>query len=198
MTYLEKYLTPEMMNLKDPYAIKILLAYFLRQINRPVTPQQLCEIATSDNVLNYFDYTQAVNSMVEGGAIELKEIDGVEYYILTELGKTGSYEFKSYIPRSFREKILSAGLTFFANQKNEQFVTVEVTELEKGANVHFECKDKNVTLISLDLFAPDLEQGNYLAEKIRQNPSPFYSKIVDFALENEEYKPDLSEIKEEI
>lgn len=196
MTNYDKYITPEMMNLKDPYAIKILLAYFLRQIDRPVTPNQLCEIATSNNVLNYFDYTQAVNSMVEGGAILVKNIDGEDYYVLSELGIMGSREFNSYVPKSFRDKILSAGLKFFAKLKNDQFVTVEVTKQERGANVYCECRDSDITLLSVNIFAPDMEQGELLADKIRQNPSSFYSKVIDYALGNEEYKPDLSKYQD--
>lgn len=197
MKKFEDYITPDMLSLKDPYAIKILIAFFLRQIERPVTPEQLCEIATSDAVLNYFDYTEALDAMLKSGAILLKEIDGQEYYVLSELGIEGSKEFNSFVPRVFRNRILSAGLKFFSKLKNEEFVTVEVQELQRGVNVFCECRDgeDGLKLMSLNLFAPDLEQGELLAEKIRENPSSFYSKIIDFAINNEEYKPDLSDYK---
>ena len=65
MDNFEKFLTPNMLSLTDSYAVKILICYFLKEIDRPVTPEQLTEIALSDGILNYFYYTEAMNSMLE-------------------------------------------------------------------------------------------------------------------------------------
>ena len=47
------YLNPEL-KLDDTYEIKILLAYFMWQLGRPITRDQLTEIATADRYVNYF------------------------------------------------------------------------------------------------------------------------------------------------
>ena len=64
MANFDRYVTPNMLNLTDSYAVKILICYFLRQINRPITPEQLTEIATADGVINYFVYTEAMNQKI--------------------------------------------------------------------------------------------------------------------------------------
>lgn len=196
MANFDKYVTPNMLNLTDTYAVKILICYFLKQINRPITPDQLTDIATNDGVLNYFVFMEAMNQMLESGTITIEERDGEEYYVLSEIARAGADDFKKIVPRSFRERILSSGLKFFAKLKNDRDVKVSVTEQNRGYAVNCICTDGTMVLMDLKLFAPDKEQANMLADKIMLNPSEFYGKILDFAVNNEEYKPDLKEVDE--
>lgn len=180
-------------NIDDIYAIKILLCYFLKKINRPVTPDQLLEIATGSNIVNYFSYNHAVSSMLEGGLIQLKEIDGEECYVLSEKGADGAEEFKTMAPITAREKLLAEGLKFFSKLKNDNMVNFEINETEKGCELRCVCSDNGVTLMDLSLFAPDVEHAEFIRKKIKQNPQAFYAKVMDYILENKEYVPDVSE-----
>ena len=89
-----------MMSLQDKYAIKILLCYFLRQINRPITPNQLAEIATADGIVNYFTYAETVEEMLRDEMMKLETVDEINYYIK----QTGDYNLSV---RELREKIKS-------------------------------------------------------------------------------------------
>lgn len=197
MSNYDKYITPNMLNLTDAYAVKILICYFLRQINRPITPMQLTEIATDDGILNYFVFTEAMNQLLEAKTVTLEEQDGEEVYVLSELAKFGADDFKKIVPKSFRDRILASGLRFFAKLKNSNDVKVSVSEQNRGFQVGISCTDGGLTLMDLKLYAPDREQADLLAEKIMQNPADFYAKVLDFALENEEYRPDVKEINYE-
>ena len=192
----EKYITPDMMNLTDTYAVKILICYFLRQINRPITPMQLTEIATDDGIVNYFVFTEAVNELLEAKTLTLEEQDGEQYYVLSELAKIGANDFKRMVPNSFRNKILSSGLKFFARLKNQNDVKISVSEQEKGCSVNILCTEGGLTLMDLRLYAPDREQAQLLADKIMLNPADFYGKVLDYALENEEYEPEAKEVND--
>ncbi len=192
MDSFEKFITPQMLSLKDSYAVKILICFFLNQINRPVTPNQLTEIATSGGIVNYFNYTEAITAMLEAGTIKIESIEGVEYYILSEMGKEGADSFKTIVPKSFRDKILVTGMKLFAKLKLEQDVICEIFEVKKGYAIECSCKDNDIILMNLQLFAPDLEQAKLIKEKILKNPIDFYGKVLDYALENEEYIPDIT------
>lgn len=194
MDAFDKFITPDMLTLKDSYAVKILICYFLDQINRPVTPQQLIEIATDDKIINYFYYTEAMNSLIENETILIENIDGAEYYVLSEKGKEGAQSFKSIVPKSFRDKILSSGLKLFSKLRIENDVKCEIQKLEKGFSVSCFCKDMDVVLMDLTLFAPDLEQAKLIKEKIMQNPTAFYGNVLDYVLDNKEYVPNIDEI----
>lgn len=192
MDTFEKFLTPNMLSLTDSYAVKILICYFLNEIDRPVTPVQLTEIATSDGILNYFYYTEAINSMLEAKTIELKNVDGVNYYFLTEMGKAGAESFKTIVPKSFRDKILSAGLKLFSKLKIEHDVKCEISKLEKGYSISCICNDNDIILMNMKLFAPDEEQAILIKEKIMLNPTEFYGKVLNYALDNEQYVPQIN------
>ncbi len=190
----DDYLTEDMLSLHDEMSVKILICYFLRQINRPITPTQLAEIATTDGTVNYFVYSSVVESMLESGMLSLEKNGDEEYYVLSEAARAGADSFKQQVPKRFRNKILSAGLKFFARLKNENDVKVTVSEQEKGYLVGITCQDCGLTLMDLKIYAPDEEQAKLLAEKIRLNPTDFYAKVIDIATENEEYQPEVKEV----
>ncbi len=193
MPNLEDFISTNMKNISEVYMIQILLAYFLNQINQLCTPNQLTEIATGEGIVNYFDYTAAITAMLENKTIELKEIGGTEYYVLTEKGSSGAENFKKQVPKSLRDKIYAAGLRLFAKLKNERDIIFDITENSRGYNVHCKCCDGDLVLMDINLFAPDEEQANYIKSKIQMNPTDFYCKVVDYIIENEEYVPRLSE-----
>ena len=195
MANYDKYITPNMLNLTDTYAVKILICYFLRQINRPITPLQLTEIATDDGIVNYFVFTEAMNQLLEAKTITIEEQDGEEYYVLSELAKLGADDFKRMVPKSFRDKILGSGLRFFAKLKNENDVKISITEQDKGCSVGVHITDGPLMLMDLKLYAPDREQAELLRDKIEKNPADFYGKVLDFALDNEDYKPETTEVE---
>lgn len=194
MANFDKFITPNMLSLTDSYAVKILICYFLQQIGRPITPNQLTEIATSDGTVNYFIYTEAIEQMLEAGTLTVEEEAGESYYVLSEAGRAGAEDFKKIVPKSFRDKILSSGLKFFAKLKNDNDVKVSVTEQGKGYLVNCICTDGGIKLMELKLYAPDAEQAHMLADKIMLNPTDFYAKVIDFASNNQEYEPDTKEI----
>lgn len=196
MNYYEKYLTPDMLNLNDTYAVKILICYFLRQINRPITPEQLAQIATGDGIVNYFVFSDAMNQLIEAKTVILEDSEGESHYILTGLARIGADGLGDMVPKRFRDRILSAGLKFFAKLKNENDVKVQIEEGERGCAVDVLCTDGELTLMQLKLYAPDRQQAQLLADKVVLNPADFYGKVLDFALENEEYEPEPTEVND--
>ncbi|MBR1739721.1 MAG: DUF4364 family protein [Ruminococcus sp.] len=180
-----------MKNVSEVYRVQILLAYFLNRINQLCTPNQLAEIATAEEIVNYFDYTAAISAMLENGTLELTEVDGTEYYRLTPKGEAGAETFKTQVSKSIRDKIYAAGLRLFAKLKNERDISFDITPQERGYNVHCRCCDGDIVLMDIDLYAPDEEQANFIRSKIQMNPTDFYCKVVDYIIENEEYVPSL-------
>ncbi len=192
----EKYVSPNMLNLTDIYAVKVLICYFLYQINRPVSPRQLTEIATGDGIVNYFFFMEAVSSMLETGMVSLEDTGDSEKYVLQEKGKRCAIEFKSIVPQSFRDRIMTAGIQFFTRLKNDNTLKIEIEEKKIGCMLHCTCNDANdVNLMQLSLFAPDKEQAELMKKRLMLDPSAFYSKVVDYLLENKEPVPQLPEDK---
>lgn len=189
----EEFISNDIKNISEVYQVQILLAYFLDQIDQLCTPNQLTEIATGEGVVNYFVYTEAVSIMLDNGTLELAEIEGTNYYRLTEKGKQGAEVFKRQVPKSFRDKIYAAGLRLFSKLKNERDISFDITKNDRGYNVHCRCCDGDLVLMDMTLFASDEEQANFIRSQIKMNPSDFYCKVVDYIIENEEYVPSVDD-----
>lgn len=180
-----------MLVLNDVYEAKILLSYFLYQIDRPCTPMQLVEICEASGVMDYFLYTEAITRMEESGIVERVDIDGTESLVLSDRGRDGAEDFKTMVPKSLREKILATGLMFFARLKNERDVTFETKEHGNGYLVRCCCKEGDTILMDISLYAPDQEQAELIKAKINANPSALYSQVMDYIIDNQEYLPDV-------
>lgn len=193
LDYSNLNITPDILNPTDIYEVKILLAYFLYQMDRPITPNQFTEIATGDGIVNYFMFSEAISEMIDNNTITLIEHEGTAYYVLTDKGKSGAQSFKKLVSKSVRDRIYAAGLRFFAKLKAERDVRFEILPYDKGYKVHCTCEDNGLILMDMTLFAPDKEQAEYIKSKIMMNPTDFYCKVMDYVIENEEYVPSIQE-----
>lgn len=174
------------LELKDSQAVKILLCYLLKKLDRPITTEQLYEIAVGSEIINYFFYTEAMDELIKNQTILKEKKDSQEYYVLAEKGKYTIDEFKQYVPKSFRDKLLTCALKFFAKLKRENEVKCEFVELKNGYYVECRILDVGDDLLNMKIFAPDLEQAKFIRDKIMLNPTDFYGKIMGFALFNVE------------
>lgn len=195
MSKFNEYLTPEL-KLDDTYEAKILVAYFLWQYARPITRSQLDEIFAAEGSVNYFLYAEAVEQMLQGGMILKTQLEDGEYYILSETAKKGANDFKRLVPKSIRDRILASGLRYFAKLKNDNDVKVEVTKNTFGYTVSCLCTEGDLVLMDMKLFAPDEEQAQMLADQISLNPTEFYARVIDYAIENKEYDPQPEEVSD--
>ena len=186
-------ISTEIYNPRDVFEVKILLAYFLSKIDRPVTPAQMLEIIRSDDCVSYFLYVEAVDQMMQNGTLALEEREGTEYYVLTEAGREGAEGFKKLVSKSVRDRIYASGLKLFAKLRAEREMNFDIVEQGSGYSVHCSLEDAGVTMLDLRLFAPDKEQAEFIKSKILMNPSEFYSRLLDYVIANEEYVPDLNE-----
>ncbi len=180
-------------NPRDVYEVKILLAYFLNRIDRPVTPAQMLEIIRSDDTVSYFLYVEAVEQMQKNGTLALVEKEGTEYFVLTDAGREGAEDFKELVSKSVRDRVYAAGLKLFARLRAESEMNFEITPLKNGCTVHCSLADGDVTMLDLSLYAPDAEQAEFIKSHILRNPAEFYSKLLDYVITNEEYVPNLNE-----
>ena len=183
LTKMSEYASPE---LKDVQTVKILICYLLYRIGKPVDTEQLYDISVSTEIINYFFYQDALDYLIKNDSIIIDNSEGKKNYVLTEKGKSCAKTLKNYVPKSYRDKIVVAALKYFAKLKYESEVKIEYIKLENGYYVHCRCLDLKDDLMDLKLFAPDLRQAKLIGERIMLNPTGFYSKILNFALENQE------------
>lgn len=179
--------------LKDLQSVKILICYLLYRINKPVDSEQLYDIAVTTEIINYFFYQDAIAYLINNGSIEVEAGENnSKLYVLTEKGINCAKTLRGYVKKSYRDKIVQAALKYFAKLKYENEVKIEYIALEKGYYIHLRCLDISDDLLDMKLFAPDKTQAEMIGKNIMKNPTGFYSKVLNIALNNEEeiFDPD--------
>lgn len=174
--------------LDEVYEIRILLCYLLKHCPRALTHDQLVEIATKNDIVNYFYLEDAISGLVSMEYATYDECDDKNsYYHLTEKGDEIAVEFRKYIPRALRDKILAEAAGHFAKINHDKEVKCDIKKLESGGfEVHFILLSENCTLADVKLFAPDASQANYFKNKISDNASEFYLSILNNLLDGYE------------
>lgn len=173
--------------IRDTDSAKLLICYLLKKMEKLIEAGQLYDIAVGSGIINYFCYNDAIEILLKNETIETVTNDsGRECYRNTEKGIIYAKSFRTYVPKSCREKIIRTAVRYFARLKLANEVKIEYIELKKGYHVHFRCLDIGDDLLDMKIFAPDLNQAHFLGEKIMRNPVGFYAKVVENALDNEE------------
>ena len=177
--------------LNSVHSVKILLCYILDKLNRPVTENQLRMIAEDSGIINYFFLADAVEELITNGSVTVspsQSADGSEERCLslTEKGRLGSEYFNRSIPLVFRKTLLQAAFAFFIKEQNEGICRCHVEDTSEGCIVSFKLSDTGFDLIDMNFYAPDRQQGEMIAEKIKANPSGAYKHILGYLLDNTE------------
>lgn len=183
-------------NFADPemtsvHSVKVLLCYLLSKLDRPVSEEQLLEIAEDSGVINYFYLSEAVEELLKTGAVSAEASENGRIFRIEEKGRLGSEYFNRYIPMTFRRSILSSAYSFFAKIRRENECRCEIVPADNGYSVSFSIGDGSPELMRLSLYAPDEEQAEHIAEKIKRNPTQFYQNVIRLVLENPEEETEI-------
>ncbi len=171
------------------HSVKILLCYLLNKLNVPITHDELLEIISDSEIINYFYFTDAVTVLAETGAIIVSEKDGKKVYTIGEKGKMSAEFFADNVPGIFRERLMTAALRYMSVKRRNAIVDNTITDAPNGCYLNTVIKDSGFDLLKMSVYAPDSEQAEFMKNKIFADPVEFYRKVIDFILENEEEKP---------
>lgn len=178
----------------DVPTLNILLCCLLYKMEKPIEVEQLYDIVISTDMINFFDYQDSIEYLTTNGLISVKEnSSGQKCYYLEPKGKECATQLKNYAPKTMRDNLLLSARKYISRRKNEQEVKIEYIPAEKGCYIQVSCLGKEFDFMELKLYAPDMTQAKLLGEKIMLNPARFYSRIIEFALSNEEPKYDLTD-----
>lgn len=176
--------TPPLM---DTHMANILICCLLEQLDKPVSPTQLYDIAVGTDIINYFFYQEAITYLQKNGSLLLKQdADGHDWFYLTETGVECAKQLKEFVAKPYRDKIVLEAKQYFKRQKRREEVKISYLPLKKGYHVQVRYLDLQSDLMDLKLYAPDLKQAKYLGTQIMRNPANFYGKVLEAVFSNRE------------
>ena len=165
---------------------KLLILYILQKINHPVSYKELLELVISISDMNYFDFQQFLQDLLDDKFI-LKYIQNDDEIIeLTEEGKNALELTIDMLPGIIKLKVDSSFKEEYNKIKDEFSVYARYTPITE-TNFMVNCKiiENSQTIFNLETFADSREQAKQIVNNWNKNAEKIYPEILKILTERE-------------
>ncbi len=166
-------------SLSNLYDIKILICCILKEVERPLTRDQINELFQMQRTVNYFNYSQAVSELLKTGHLEEQpNSKGVTHLCITPIGIEAAETLSSSLPPATLEKSIRGMKKLLQEKQENQGKVLSIKEVDDGFLVRLALQDEGSDLLQVQLFAPDREQAERLEKELRQKTTELYRGIL--------------------
>lgn len=159
--------------------IKTLVCYILVETNQPMNFSQIHHALRQENLVNYFQLVGDIASLVDSGHLEKTSKNDVDYYTLTDLGRTTANTLDTSLPFTVREKAVTAAKLILAQQQRLDEVRATITPLDEGYLLELSIPyEDDIKLTSFSLYAPTKEEAEKLRRGFLNDPVFLYKSVM--------------------
>ena len=167
----------------DKLTIQIYLCFLLEQLGS-LTDEQLSDIITEIEAVNFFEYLEALSIAKEKSLIlSTEEKKGKFVLSLLPQGETMAREFFHRVPLSVREKSIEYGKYMLEMADLERSIICRIERTDYNGpcylTVRFPNEINGGELMNLKIYAPDFEQAKQMRERFYEKPSEIVTKIMN-------------------
>lgn len=164
--------------LKDRAEIKLMVCYLLKTLNKSLTRTQINEILQKHGIANYFEINGAISDLVGAGQVT-SEIEGDDELItITAKTELSVAIIERDLPRSLREKAVSAAYNVLKRDRIKKESTVAVEPYGEGFHVTFTVTDVGAELLKITVYVADERQIEIVKRNFYDNAVDVYSNLI--------------------
>ena len=166
---------------------KLLILYILQKVNHPVSYKELLELVISISDMNYFDFQQFLQDLLDDRFI-LKYIQNDDEIIeLTDEGKNALELTIDMLPGIIKLKVDSSFKEQYNKIKDEFSVYARYTPITE-TNFTVTCKiiENSQTIFNIETFADSRDQAKQIVNNWNKNAETIYPEILKILTENKE------------
>jgi len=165
---------------QEKRAMKLFIMTALRAMGGHAHPQDLETISMMTESANWFDYHEALAELLESEHLYLVELpEKGEYYVNTSLANEALKELSRELPAYHKRRIDAAVMEFRAKQRYDEDNRFQIEMNEDGtAMLTLSILDRGQLLFSTTLLMPGREQAELLGLAFREDPTPYYSNVM--------------------
>lgn len=158
--------------------ICVLVCYIIYSLGCPLTKEQLVEITSLEEAVNYFNLSQALEKL-SGHLCEETDLDGEIVYNNTPNGIKAARELGATLPLSVRDKMFKEAVRVYtrdAMQKKGAFLAVRYIKNADGSctvGITMMNEDTARQKYYLEVTAENAEQADKIKQKIKDDPKGF-------------------------
>ena len=170
--------------------ICVLVCHLIYSLGCPLSKNQLIEITSLEDAVNYFDLMGALEKS-SGHLLTEDDVNGQEVYSITELGKGAARSLGDSLPFSIRDKLFKESVRIYTRDamKKDSFLTVRyIKNPDESCTVGITVNDEKSAAQKyyVSVAAKDVEQADLIKKKVNDNPKAF-EKYLDEYFENLQY-----------
>ncbi|MDK2801927.1 MAG: DUF4364 family protein [Oscillospiraceae bacterium] len=160
--------------IREIYDAKILICYTLSCIKDKITKEQMASIFYNEGFVNYFLFSDAIGDLLKSNHISIDEYNGKKFLKIQNLGIETADRLRNNIPNSLRKKVVRLTVKFLAEyRKNKDYIST-IHKVEDGYVLECRITDIGTDLLSFKIFAPDINQAEFMESKFKQSPIEIY------------------------
>lgn len=168
----------------DVNKIRILVCHLIYSLGCPLNRDQLAEISSLEQAVNYFDLMEALDG-ITGRLCTCTEINGIPVYANTPLGDAAAREFGNELPQSVREKMFEEAVKVYTRDeiKKDSLVSVRYAEHENGVctiGVTIKSERTGRQKYYLAISAEDKDEADAIKKRIQRSPENFRRYLEEF------------------
>lgn len=158
---------------------KLLILYILQKVNHPVSYKELLELVISISDMNYFDFQQYLQDLLDDRfAIKYIEKDD-EIIELTEEGRNALNLTIDMLPGILKLKVDSSFKEQYNKIKEEFSVYARYTPVtETSFTVNCKIVENSQTVFNLETIANSKEQAKQIVDNWNNNVEKIYPEIL--------------------
>lgn len=165
--------------------ICVLICHLIYSLGCPLSKNQLVEITSFEDAVNYFNLTKALEKL-SGRLCEEIDVDGEIVYNNTPTGIKAARELGATLPLSVRDKLFKEAVRVYtrdAMQKKGSFLAVRYIKNADGSCTvgitvmdEFSAQQKYF----LEITAENSQKADLIKEKVKSDPRGFAKYLDNF------------------
>lgn len=171
--------------LRSTEQIRIIICYILADLNAPLSRSAVQSALYDNGIANYFEISQAIDNLVEVGAIDVQN-ETEKMLTVNDKGKKIAKELENELSVYIKNKAVKAAKLTHILEKRKQhndFTVTKVSEKRYKISITMrsglESEGESDELIHLDIFVTDSLQAESMRQSFFNNPVTLYEKIIE-------------------
>lgn len=163
--------------------VKALILYISNSAALPLTQENFTEIVLHDGLVNYFDFSQAFQELLQEGLLDILSVEENNRFVITEIGTQTEKLYEKNLPFNVKKKTLAALTKVLAKIKRDSNTHTEIVAAASGYHVICRLCENDQTLLEYKVLVPDELQAHLIADQFSKFPTEKYQAIMSAVID---------------
>ena len=163
--------------------VKALILYISHSAACALTRDHFTEIVLNDGLVNYFDFSQALQELLQEGLLDIVSAEQNDQYIITTVGEQTEQLCEKNLPFNVKKKMLAAMTKVLAKIRRDSSTHTEIQKADSGFLVTCRLTEHEMILLEYTILVPDEMQAHMIADQFSKFPTEKYQAIMSAVID---------------